>query len=203
MPTPDTTLGALPAPPRDRDLVARIAERNESALAMLYERFSGTIYALCLRILGASGDAEDVLQETFLQVWRQASRYDPTRSSVSSWLILIARSRAIDRLRSRRVAERAAVEAAVESSVSGPPEDASPEGVRNVFLGERRRRIRVALEALPAEQREVIELAFFRGLTQSEIALRTASPLGTVKTRTLLAMKKLRQELLPELEALL
>lgn len=199
MPTPDTTQGAFSAPPRDADLVARIAERDENALAALYDRFAATLLALCRRILGATADAEDVLQEVFLQVWRQAPRYDPTRASVSSWLILIARSRAIDRLRNRRVGERSAVDAAAAE----PVRHASPEGPANVFLAERRARLREALASLPEEQREVVELAFFGGLTQSEISARTGIPLGTVKTRTLLAMKKLRKALESELEVLL
>jgi RNA polymerase sigma-70 factor (ECF subfamily) len=195
----DPTQSALLAPPRDVDLVARIAERDETALATLYGRHAGTLLALSLRILSASGDAEDVVQETFLQVWRQATRYDPARSSVNSWLVLIARSRAIDRLRNRRVAERILLAAEGEAREV----DASPGADRNVFFAERRARIRRALAALPAEQREVIELAFFRGLTQSEIALRTSTPLGTVKTRTLLAMKKLRAALESDLQELL
>jgi RNA polymerase sigma-70 factor (ECF subfamily) len=195
----DPTQGASLAPLLDADLVGRIADRDETALATLYRRHAGTLLALSLRILGASGDAEDVVQETFLQVWRQAARYDPTRSSVNSWLVLIARSRAIDRLRSRRVAERIALAAEGEASEV----DTSPAADRNVFFAERRARIRRALAALPAEQREVIELAFFRGLTQIEIALRTSTPLGTVKTRTLLAMKKLRAALETDLRELL
>jgi len=199
MPTLDTTQGALPAPLRDADLVARIAERDEAALAALYDRFAPALLAICGRILGNPGDAEDVVQEVFLQVWRQAARYDPSRSSVSGWLSLIARSRAIDRLRNRRVGERTAAEA----YASNPRVDASPEGARNVFHAERRARIRSALEGLPEEQREVIELAFYRGLTQNEIAAETGTPLGTVKTRTLLAMKKLRKALASDLGELL
>ena len=195
----DPTRGASNAPPCDADLVARIAERDESALTTLYARFAGTLLALCTRILGQSGDAEEVVQETFIQVWRQAARYDPARSSVNGWLVLIARSRAIDRLRNRRVVERSALAADQEE----PTPDTSPEGDRNVFFAERRARIRRALAALPGEQRAVIELAFFRGLTQSEIALRTGTPLGTVKTRTLLAMKKLRTALASDLRELL
>ena len=195
----DPTQGASLAPLLDADLVARIADRDETALATLYRRHAGTLLALGLRILGAAGDAEDVVQETFLQVWRQAARYDPNRSSVNSWLVLIARSRAIDRLRNRRVAERIVLAAESEASEV----DTSPGADRNVFFAERRARIRRALAALPAEQREVIELAFFRGLTQSEIALQTSTPLGTVKTRTLLAMKKLRVALETDLRELL
>jgi len=183
----------------DTHLVARMAERDEAALTALYARHAPTLLALARRILSAEADAEDVVQETFVQVWRQAARYDPGRSSVTSWLVLIARSRAIDRLRGRRVAERVVVEA----GLADPSPDTSLAGERNVFFAERGARIRRALQALPAEQREVIELSFFRGLTQNEIALRTGTPLGTVKTRTLLAMKKLRTTLRADLEDLL
>jgi RNA polymerase sigma-70 factor (ECF subfamily) len=199
MPTPDSTQGASPSAPRDAELVARIAVRDEAALGVLHDRFAPALLAVCARILGSDTDADDVVQEVFLQVWRQAGRYDPARSSVPSWLSLIARSRSIDRLRNRRVGERVAVEAQAES----PRRHASPEGARNVFMAERGQRIASALETLPAEQREVIELAFFRGLTQNEIAASTGTPLGTVKTRTLLAMKKLRKLLEPELRDLL
>lgn len=183
----------------DVELVARLVDGDESALGALYDRYSGLLMALLQRILGASGEAEEVLQETLLQVWKQAKRYDPSRSSVSNWLTLIARSRAIDRLRSRKVKERTASRAFAEN----PRVDASPEGARNVFHAERRERLRGALAEIPAEQRQVIELAFFHGMTQSEIAEKTATPLGTVKTRTLLAMKKLREQLRSELEELL
>ena len=194
-PAPNARLDAL----RDADLVARMIERDESALETLYSRHAPTLLALSRRILAAEADAEDVVQEAFLQAWRQASRYDPGRSSVTSWLVLIARSRAIDRLRGRRVAERVAIEAVV----SDPAPDTSLTGERNVFFAERGARIRRALAALPAEQQEVIELSFFRGLTQTEIAQRTGTPLGTVKTRTLLAMKKLRAALRADLRELL
>ena len=194
-PAPDAPLDPL----RDADLVARMAERDESALTVLYARHAPTLLALSRRILAVDGDAEDVVQETFLQAWRQAARYEPGRSSVTSWLVLIARSRAIDRLRGRRVAERVAIEA----GVSDPAPDTSLAGERNVFFAERGVRIRRALAALPLEQREVIELSFFRGLTQTEIAQRTGAPLGTVKTRTLLAMKKLRVALRADLQELL
>ena len=186
-------------PVRDAHLVACMAERDEAALTTLYTRHAPMLLALARRILAAEADADDVVQETFLQAWRQAARYDPSRSSVTSWLVLIARSRAIDRLRGRRVAERVAHEA----GLADPAPDTSLAGERNVFFAERGIRIRRALQALPAEQREVIELSFFRGLTQNEIALLTSTPLGTVKTRTLLAMKKLRSTLRADLEDLL
>ncbi|MDX1384494.1 MAG: sigma-70 family RNA polymerase sigma factor [Thermoanaerobaculia bacterium] len=198
MPAPESS-EAAPRRPTDVDLLERVVDRDEAALGELYDRFAGILLAVIQRIVGAGGEAEEVLQETFLQVWKQASRYDDGRSSVSNWLSLIARSRAIDRLRSRRVKERTALAAEAEKAET----DVAPEGVGNVLLKERRRRLRASLAKLPEEQRDVIEHAFFRGLTQREIAEETGIPLGTVKTRTLLAMKKLRQDLRGEVGELI
>lgn len=177
----------------------RVALGDTEALARLYDRFSSLLLALARRIVGRQEEAEDIVQEVLLQAWRQAGRYDPRRSSVSTWLVLITRSRAIDRLRSRRVSERTAQAAHEEA----PREDESPEAMGNVLHRERRLRLRAELAKLPPEQRQVLELAFFRGLTQSEISNDTGIPLGTVKTRTLLAMRKLRRALSTELEELL
>jgi len=152
-----------------------------------------------LRILSDRADVEEILQETFLQVWNQAARYDSRRSSVSTWLVLIARSRSIDRLRSRQVKLRTATAARQEN----PDMHTSPEGVGNVLMQERRRRLQEEMAKLPQEQRQVLELAFYGGMTQSEIAEQTRIPLGTVKTRTLLAMKKLKVALREEIGELL
>ena len=163
------------------------------------------LLALARRVLDNHADAEEVLQEVFVQVWNHGERYDPARSSVSTWLVLIARSRAIDRLRSRKVVERtheATAQAAVGASGVGEPHT-SPEALENVFIHERHERVRREMAALPAEQRQVLEMAFYQGLTQSEIAAKAGLPLGTVKTRTLLAMKKLRNALRPEIRQLL
>jgi RNA polymerase sigma-70 factor, ECF subfamily len=200
-PTTDSTpladhLGAL----GDAALVRQVADRRPDALGELYDRFAPLLLGLTTHILGSRGEAEEVLQDVFLQVWNRADRYDPSRSSVSTWLVLIARSRAIDRLRSRRVAERT-LEAVQQQAPGGG--HASPEAAENVLIRERRERVRSELAVLPAEQREVLELAFFQGLSQSEIAGRTGIPLGTVKTRSLLAMKKLRQALRPAIRELL
>lgn len=185
--------------PSDADLVARVVNREADALGDLFDRYSRVLLALIRRIVGGAGEAEEVLQEVFLQVWNQAERYDSSRSSVSNWLSLISRSRSIDCLRKARVKERTAQKAFEEDSRL----DTSPEGPADVFFTERRRRIRGALGDLPVEQKAVIELAFFEGLTQTEIAERTSIPLGTVKTRTLLAMKKLRKALRDDLRELL
>jgi RNA polymerase sigma-70 factor (ECF subfamily) len=199
---PETDQVPAPTPPvtlTDPLLVRQVVERRPEALAELYNRHASTLLALSRRILGTTPDAEDVLQEVFVHVWKQAARYDPSRSSVSTWLVLIARSRAIDRLRNRKVVERTHE----ASQAASPIEHASPEGVEAVFLRERRERVRREMANLPPEQRQVLEMAFYEGLTQSEIAARADLPLGTVKTRTLLAMKKLRGALRAEIRQLL
>ena len=183
----------------DADLVERVAAGDQLALAELYDRFASLLLALSRRVVGSEPAAEEILQEVFFQVWNQASRYDRSRSSVSTWLVLITRSRSIDRLRSRQVKERTLTSLKSENSQT----HAIPEGPGSVLLGQRRQRLRQQMHQLPEEQRQVLELAFFKGMTQSEIAAMTGIPLGTVKTRTLLAMKKLRLALQPELRELL
>lgn len=201
--TADSTEGARARRKREKSeeaqLVRAVADGDADALARLYDRYSGMLLGLAHRVLGDASDAEEILQEAFFQAWNQAARYDPGRSSVSTWLVLITRSRAIDRLRSRKVAERTATAAQKEKREL----HTSPEGVRDVLMLERRQRLRTELDRLPAEQREVLELAFYRGMTQSEIAETSGIPLGTVKTRTLLAVKKLRRALGDEIEELL
>jgi len=183
----------------DAVLLRQVSERQPEALGVLYSRYAPTLLALGARIMGGVPEAEEVLQEVFLHVWNHAERYDAGRSSVSTWLILIGRSRAIDRLRTRKVVERTHENAAKRD----PAVHASPEGVESVFVHERRERVRGEMEKLPPEQRLVLEMAFYEGLSQSEIAAKAGLPLGTVKTRTLLAMKKLRNALRDEIRQLL
>jgi RNA polymerase sigma-70 factor (ECF subfamily) len=183
----------------DAALLRLVADRRPEALSVLYGRYASTLMALCHRILGGASEAEEVLQEVFLHVWNQAGRYDAGRSSVSTWLVLIGRSRAIDRLRTRKVVERTHESAAQRD----PVRHASPEGAESVFIHERRERVRGEMGKLPPEQRQVLEMAFYEGLSQSEIAAKADLPLGTVKTRTLLAMKKLRGALRDEIRQLL
>lgn len=185
--------------PTDAMLLRQVLERRPEALADLYDRHAPTLLALARRILTGTSDAEEILQEAFLHVWNNAARYDPGRSSVSTWLVLITRSRAIDRLRNRKVVERVHEAAHQEDRV----EHASPEGVESVFFRERRQRVKSELDKLPPEQKQVLEMAFYEGLSQSEIADRAGLPLGTVKTRTLLAMKKLRGALRSDIRELL
>lgn len=207
-----------PATLNDAALLRLVTERRAEGLSALYDRHAPALLALARRILGgagAEGDAEDIVQEVFVHVWNNAARYDGSRSSVSTWLVLITRSRAIDRLRHRQVVDR--VHEAAQRSVgslgggaagdgaaAGPgPAYTSPEGADAVLTRERRERVRRELDNLPPEQRQVLEMAFYQGLSQAEIAARADLPLGTVKTRTLLAMKKLRSALRSEIRQLL
>ncbi len=196
-PIPSQT--GLPDSLHDVMLLRLIEERRPEALSELYDRHAPMLLALARRILHSPADAEEVLQEVLLHVWNQSARYDPARSSVSTWLVLLTRSRAIDRLRHRGVVDRTH-EAAYPD---GAPGDTSPEGPGSVLLRERRERVRRELDQLPPEQRQVLEMAFYQGLSQSEISAQADLPLGTVKTRTLLAMKKLRNALRSEVRQLL
>lgn len=198
MSTPgDRSRGRAASP--EAGLVGRIAGGDAAALGELYDRFSGMLLGLATKILGDPADAEEVLQEVFVQVWKQAGRYQTSRSSVSTWLVLITRSRSIDRLRSRNVKLRTASEARKEN----PNPHASPKGLANVWMEERQKRLGEELAKLPPEQREVLEMAYYQGMTQREVSETTGTPLGTVKTRTLLALKKLRAALESEIEELL
>jgi RNA polymerase sigma-70 factor (ECF subfamily) len=184
---------------RDQDWVAlikRVAEGDQSALAALYDATNRVVFGLVLRILSDRSTAEEVLLDVYTQVWRQAALYDRKRGAPLAWLMTIARSRAIDRFRSGRMDQQSREsldDLGHLSSNSLNPEE-------NTALSERQRLVRSALNTLSAEQREVIELAYYGGLSHSEIALRLGQPLGTVKTRTRLGMMKLREALTPMLE---
>lgn len=176
-------------------LIGRIAAGDQSALTALYDGTKRLVYGLVLRIVGNTATAEEVLLDVYSQVWRQASSYDRRRGAPLAWMMTIARTRAIDRLRSGRQEHqrKEQLEAAGNApAATGDPEEAS-------VIAERRRIVRSALESLAAEQREVIELAYYSGLSHSEIAARLGQPLGTVKTRTRLGMMKLREKLHPVL----
>lgn len=173
----------------DLGLLREIAAGSGEALGLFYDRHAPLALGLLCRILGNRNEAEEVLQEVFLQVWRDARRYDPGRSSPRGWLLLIARSRALDRHRGTTARRRREDEVARSDAARV----VVPLGTRRLEHGERSRRIGSALDRLPPEQRRVIELAFFEGLTQTQIAEVLGAPLGTVKSRALLAMRKLRQ----------
>jgi RNA polymerase sigma-70 factor (ECF subfamily) len=188
-----------PGAEADGALVARMAAGEERALGALYDRYGRTLFALAYRILADRDDAEEVVLEAFTQAWRSSDRYALERGSVAAWLVVLARSRALDRLRSRerhaRAMERAAGSAPVEGAPGmGRPE---PDTGRAAEDAERRQRVLGVLEELPEAQRVCIQLAYYDGLTQVEIAARLAEPLGTVKTRMRLGMIKLQEMLRP------
>lgn len=176
----------------DSFLVGRISVGDQGAFARFFDRHSAAVLGLVLRILGTRGEAEEVLQEVFLQIWRQSERYEAGRSTPRGWLLMVARSRALDRLRRRDARGRHEQEAAADA---GFPRTVAPLGTEQLEEAERRRQVHSALNLLSPEQRRCIELAFFEGLTHTQIADRLAAPLGTVKSRILLGMNKLRQAL--------
>jgi RNA polymerase sigma-70 factor, ECF subfamily len=161
-------------------LIAEVSRGDERALAQFYDRTSGLVYGLALRIVREPSAAEDIMLEVYLQVWRTAQSFDAGRGTVSSWLVTLVRSRAIDWLRSRQ-ARGANLEQPLDNVLTLSDHRPSPE--RASEQAGRVRIIREALSGLVPEQRKAIELAYFSGLSQSEIAAQTGLPLGTVKTR--------------------
>ena len=174
---------------RDRELLARVAQGDVAALRSLYDQHAPRAITIAFRILRNREEAEDIVQETFLEVWRRAAQFDPGRGGAVAWVVTIARSRAIDRLRARSIAGRTIASAAEEAEAMSPV--APPTPALEVERRRDERRVAAALGALPPAQRRTIELAYFEGLSQSEIAAKTDCPLGTVKMRVKLAMAKL------------
>lgn len=166
-----------------------IVARDEAALAQLYDRYRTILFGLLMRILNNREEAEDVLQEVFLQVWRKAEDFDENRGRPFTWLVTLGRSRGIDRLRSLATRERVAEAGAKE--VSEEISDAASDA----FRSEQRGLVNDALAQLPEEQKRPLMLAYFDGLTQSEIAANLGAPLGTVKTRMRTGLMKLREHL--------
>ena len=180
----------------DRALLRRMAGGDEAALGALYDLWSGRVHTLAFWILKDADDAEDVVEETFWQIWRTADRYQGGRSAGSTWIMMIARSRALDRLRARkRRDDWSSSPATVSRLQDGMGNAPADQPGSRLERGDQQAQLVSALHALPPEQRTALELAYFEGLSHGEIAERTAQPLGTVKTRIRLAMQKLRQAL--------
>jgi RNA polymerase sigma-70 factor (ECF subfamily) len=180
----------------DVELLHAIAHGDEAALARLYDAYRVILFGLLVRILNSREEAEDILQDVFIQVWRRAKDFDERRGRPFTWLVTLARSRAIDRLRMLGARQRLTTGAALEQERNESVSDALTDSVNS----EQKAMVRRALATLPEEQRYTLLLAYFEGLTQSEIASRIGAPLGTVKTRMRSGMIKLRELLESQLE---
>lgn len=177
----------------DGRLIRAMAQGDLSALGTFYDRYAPSVLGLAARVTGNPADAEEVLQDVFIQAWSQAALYAPARGTPRTWLLTIARSRAIDRLRRRRWDEG-------PGSTGQEPSDSAGNPAADLEERERRDAVQKAVGLLPPEQRAAIELAYFEGFTHAEIAMQTGDPLGTVKGRLRLGMEKLRALLGPVLE---
>jgi RNA polymerase sigma-70 factor (ECF subfamily) len=178
----------------DQEMIARIGRHDQGAFSALYDRLSGPLYSLAMKMLGDPAEAQDALQEVFLQIWSRAGTYDPEQSSVFSWTVLLTRSRVIDRLRARGRRSRLVVTSTDDAPTAADAstvESAADTAEKN----DEAARVRYLLNNLPSEQREAIELAFFEHLSHHEIAARLGQPLGTVKARIRRGLLKLRQRL--------
>jgi RNA polymerase sigma-70 factor (ECF subfamily) len=168
-------------------MLTRIGQRDENAMEEIFRRYSGPVYSVALRVLRDSGQAEDVLQEVFLQLWRKPAAFVQNRGSLGAWLVVIARNRAIDVLRRRKPSD------SVDDVVLASTVNVADEAERNTMMA----KVRRVIADLPMEQRKSLELAYFEGLSHTEIASRTGDPLGTVKTRIRQALISLRKAFQP------
>jgi RNA polymerase sigma-70 factor (ECF subfamily) len=171
--------------PPDSELLKRISQRDETAMASLFDRYARIVYSVALRVLRDPFEAEDVMQEVLMQVWRGAPSFIVGRGSLGGWLVVVARNRAIDVLRRRHPSDP------VDEVILPAPVDLASEAERNTLM----EKLRSIMHELPQEQQKSLQLAFFEGLTHSEIAEKTGDPLGTVKTRIRLALISIRKAL--------
>jgi RNA polymerase sigma-70 factor (ECF subfamily) len=171
------------AKPDDSSLIIAIRNGDDRAMTELYDRYSGIVYSVALRVLGDTGAAEDVLQEVFMQLWRNPGLFDSSRGNLAPWLAVISRNRAIDSLRKRRP------ETDIEDVVVSVETDLAGEADRSIAMG----KVRSVLSAMPAAQRSALEMAYFEGLSHSEISAKTGEPLGTIKTRIRAGLLTLRR----------
>jgi RNA polymerase sigma-70 factor (ECF subfamily) len=171
----------------DKELVSRVRAGDQNAMGALYDRYSPLVYAVGLRVLADSAAAEDVLQEVFMQLWRNPARFDASRGSLGAWLAVISRNRAIDALRKRRY------ESDIEDIVVSVEPDLASEADRSRAA----KNVRDVLNGMHPAQRQALEMAFFEGLTHTEIAAKIGEPLGTIKTRIRAGLLALRKALKP------
>ena len=167
----------------DTDLLSRMAQGDENAMESVFRRYSSPVYSVALRVLHDSGQAEDVMQEIFLQLWRNPHAFVQNRGSLGAWLVVVTRNRSIDLLRRRKPTD------STDDVVLASPVNVAEEAERNAMMD----KVRGFLANLPQEQRKSLELAYFEGLSHTEIASRTGDPLGTVKTRIRQALISLRK----------
>jgi len=188
VPTPKNS--SIPGP----DLLARVAKGDQEAFEQLYEQSSALLYALVMRIVGNQDEAAELLQEVYLEAWRKASNYDVARGTPMAWLVTLARSRALDRIRALGSRGKG-VTASLDDTPAAGLVATNSDAVEMRAATERQALVGMALKRLPPVQRQAIELAFYGGLTHMEIAERLQTPLGTIKTRIRLGMEKLRDSL--------
>ena len=181
----------------DSQLLSMIQQQDRGALEALYNKYGGAVYSLAMRMLSDSGAAQEVAQDTFFNVWRRASSYHSQRGKVTSWLFSIAHHRTIDELRRRR-RDQSRVQHGVD--LTNKPSDGADDPVAYATAQYERSQLKDALHTLRVEQREVVVLAYFGGLTHSEIAKHLDQPLGTVKTRMRLGLRKMREALGPQVQ---
>ena len=191
LPGPERSYNSEPSRPsllamkaaEDAALLSKVEQGDQDAMASLFDRYSGMVYSVALRVLKDAGQAEDVMQDIFIQIWKKPGAFVSGRGSLGAWLVVVARNRAIDSLRRRRPTD------SVEDVVLASSTDLAAEAERNTLMA----KVRVYLHQLPPEQRKSVEMAYFEGMSHSEIAEKTGDPLGTVKTRIRLALITLRK----------
>jgi RNA polymerase sigma-70 factor (ECF subfamily) len=180
----------------DREMLAQAADGDHAAFAKLYDRLSGPLYSLAIKMLGDANEAQDALQDVFVQIWRRAAKYNSTQSSVFSWAMLMTRSRIIDRLRARGRRLRVVASSTDEESDAAAADASVAESAADTAdRNEEAMRVRTVLDKLPGDQRQAIELAFFSELTHHEIAAQLGQPLGTIKARIRRGLLKLRERI--------
>lgn len=178
---------------RDRDLYRRVTARDRDAFEELYRRYAAAAYGLAFRVIGRSALAQDVVHDSFLALWRAPEAFDPARGTFRAYFLSLVHHRAVDTVRREERLRQRSQRVNPERDVD---EDVAEDIVHEAWLADRRLKVQEAMAGLSAEQREVLELAYFRGFTQARIAAETGIPLGTVKTRTLAAMRRLRAALI-------